>query len=544
MHVPTKWTTILGLSLLLPACGDDKGSSSSGSDTDASSTTEGGSETGGSTEGSSGSESEGTGGSDSDSDSDTGEPAVPHALGTISLIESHTAEGGSSTPSVSAFFVPNTEGGAGGQGCFESVSGCKISMVPDCEGSCAGDEYCTFDDACASKCARVCDASCAPDEVCYFPAPDSPACKKVEAFDAGALTFLGTPIAINLFPPYSFAGDSGSPFSPGGMASVQASGATAAGFTAFEKSFTGTTFVQTTPSLETLGLADVFGDGPLPIRWAPGADKVTITVTVTSTEFAIGTLTCEVDDAAGAFDVPRQAILAAIDNGAVSSLSVSVARRRVETHKDLATTGTLTGVNVEPVGWLDIVTSSVESHSFAGCGGGEVFCGDACIDVLYDNDNCGQCGNKCMAGTYCDFGQCACDGGIVCGNSCVDIYSDTNNCGDCGNKCPSGAYCDFGDCACEFPEELCGNSCVDTQSDEDNCGFCNNKCGANETCQNGFCQGGNPDVGTCCTPMETIGCSNGTIQNCVCTQDDYCCATKWDQQCVNEVEEFGCGSCN
>jgi hypothetical protein len=33
------------------------------------------------------------------------------------------------------------------------------------------------------------------------------------------------------------------------------------------------------------------------------------------------------------------------------------------------------------------------------------------------------------------------------------------------------------------------------------------------------------------------------VQNCVCMQDAYCCQTTWDQQCVNEVTSFGCGTC-
>ncbi|MCB9756748.1 MAG: hypothetical protein H6713_43070 [Myxococcales bacterium] len=530
--------------LLVPGCGD---SGKSGSDNDDSSATESTDTSDGGTSGGSGPDTTESG---SESDSDTGEPepAVPHALGTISLVESHLATGGSSVPSVSASFIPNTESG-GGEGCYESVSGCRIALTPDCGDTCASDEYCSFNAACESRCQRICDAPCGSDEVCYFPAPDSPACKKVEPFDAGALTFLGTPIPINLFPPYGFSGDSGTPFAPGGEATVQASGAAAAGFEAFEKSFTGTSFLQTSPSLDALTLADIYGDGPLPVRWTPGADSVVITASVTSADFTSGAVVCEAQDGDGAFDIPRAALLAAVDGVDINGLSISVQRRRVETHKDLTTTGMLTGVTVESVGWLDIVTSSVESHTFEGCGSGELFCGDACVETEWDNNNCGQCGKKCTGNTFCEFGECQCqDGGILCGNACVDTYNDTNNCGGCGNKCPNGSLCEWGECVCDWPEVACGNSCVNTESDDNNCGGCGNACGNGQTCEFGECVGdsgstGDPDPGTCCTAQNGPGCSNDTIEACVCAQDDYCCMTTWDSQCVSEVESFGCGSC-
>lgn len=45
--------------------------------------------------------------------------------------------------------------------------------------------------------------------------------------------------------------------------------------------------------------------------------------------------------------------------------------------------------------------------------------------------------------------------------------------------------------------------------------------------------------------METgaPGCGDPATEACVCTIDDYCCATEWDAQCVAEVTLFFCGSC-
>lgn len=39
------------------------------------------------------------------------------------------------------------------------------------------------------------------------------------------------------------------------------------------------------------------------------------------------------------------------------------------------------------------------------------------------------------------------------------------------------------------------------------------------------------------------GCDDPAIEACVCGEDDYCCATEWDDICVSEVDSFGCGTC-
>ena len=41
---------------------------------------------------------------------------------------------------------------------------------------------------------------------------------------------------------------------------------------------------------------------------------------------------------------------------------------------------------------------------------------------------------------------------VDCFGSCVDLDFDDSNCGMCGNKCPEGSYCEFG--SCEEPERV------------------------------------------------------------------------------------------
>ena len=47
----------------------------------------------------------------------------------------------------------------------------------------------------------------------------------------------------------------------------------------------------------------------------------------------------------------------------------------------------------------------------------------------------------------------------------------------------------------------------------------------------------------CCVPSSTPGCDDPEIEACVCALDPFCCAVAWDELCVEEVETFGCGSC-
>jgi len=58
-------------------------------------------------------------------------------------------------------------------------------------------------------------------------------------------------------------------------------------------------------------------------------------------------------------------------------------------------------------------------------------------------------------------------------------------------------------------------------------------------------QGGDfPSGDACCIPSMTPGCgADPSVEQCVCANDDYCCTTAWDDQCVGEVDEFGCGFC-
>jgi hypothetical protein len=88
------------------------------------------------------------------------------------------------------------------------------------------------------------------------------------------------------------------------------------------------------------------------------------------------------------------------------------------------------------------------------CSSSELACGGLCVSI--DTNNCGACGANCAApdgGTasctevsHAYSCGIACDTNLThCGNSCVDLQTDSNNCGRCGHGCV-GAACVAGQC--------------------------------------------------------------------------------------------------
>ncbi|XP_020230548.2 stigma-specific STIG1-like protein 3 [Cajanus cajan] len=61
-------------------------------------------------------------------------------------------------------------------------------------------------------------------------------------------------------------------------------------------------------------------------------------------------------------------------------------------------------------------------------------CNNKCIDLGYDDHNCGACKKKCKFTHTC------------CRGECVDIYFDKRHCGECNHRCEDGEYCVYGIC--------------------------------------------------------------------------------------------------
>ncbi|AKV01107.1 Tryptophan synthase alpha chain [Labilithrix luteola] len=141
--------------------------------------------------------------------------------------------------------------------------------------------------------------------------------------------------------------------------------------------------------------------------------------------------------------------------------------------------------------------------------------GDGCEAAgLRTRENCGRCGNKCTGAEECvDEGagyECAvpCEraGKARCGNTCVDLLNDRDNCGTCGLGCRPPGFDDatfneissckkglcvyecepgFGDCNGD-PSDGCETN---VNKNPLNCGSCGNSCNvtAGQPCIEGKC---------------------------------------------------------
>jgi hypothetical protein len=161
------------------------------------------------------------------------------------------------------------------------------------------------------------------------------------------------------------------------------------------------------------------------------------------------------------------------------------------------------------------------------------------VNLLNDNDNCGECGTRCKGKSpgnstwTCVEGKCEfsctglatrdCDGNRD--NGCeVAVLFDVNNCGSCGNVCPAGFECSdgicFDPCVVGNRPDICDGKCTNVKSDDRNCGECGNKCDPKDPtkpplpsdmhygCAGGMC--GNPQ------------CNSSTKRNCNDDVSDGC----------------------
>lgn len=89
-------------------------------------------------------------------------------------------------------------------------------------------------------------------------------------------------------------------------------------------------------------------------------------------------------------------------------------------------------------------------------------CGDECVSLFHDKENCGECGHRCPGEWIC------------CRGICTDSLYDEDNCGACGYSCRMLLTC-------------CQGTCVDIQFNSSTCGGCGRRCGEEEKCCSGTC---------------------------------------------------------
>ncbi len=201
-----------------------------------------------------------------------------------------------------------------------------------------------------------------------------------------------------------------------------------------------------------------------------------------------------------------------------------------------------------------ITDAMIDARVDLPCGPEATRCGNVCVNLNVDDQNCGTCGNQCKPGQICAAANCitSCQGGLTrCTGKCVNTNKDRYNCGACGNVCKPGEVCSAGKCTKECQQGLtdCAGVCSNTQIDPDNCGACGTKCKAGEVCAAGKCV-----AGQCPAPLSTCGggdagvkyCANLTNdpQNCgacatACTTAHICSKSKCALVCATGL--FQCG---
>lgn len=323
------------------------------------------------------------------------EENVAHALGVIVLGETHASGASTAHGIVSVSFMPDA---ATVRSCTRVIAGCELTLLPKCSTACGTGEVCAMDASCTPKCQPT-----------AAPAKES-------SFDGGPIAIAGATTPLTLYPPYASASPAdGAPFLAGAQLRVQGSGALAAGFEKFEETFTATQFLQASPPLAQLPRSTVWSEASLPVTWAPGKDAVSVTVAG-----AGGSLRCKADDAKGRFDVPREVIKTALGPAPANNLTLTLARERIEIKKGHKTKGQLPNVSIQPVGWLSLGTTSVESASFQ--------CTDDECTGTVPPTSCQNCRTSlCKT----EFDACTADATCPMLRTCLDACSDSS----CRNAC-------------------------------------------------------------------------------------------------------------
>jgi hypothetical protein len=152
------------------------------------------------------------------------------------------------------------------------------------------------------------------------------------------------------------------------------------------------------------------------------------------------------------------------------------------------------------------------------------------------------CDDASVEACVCDLDPLCCDVANGWDMLCV-VEVEVFGCGSCGLLPPGSDCCEPSDapgcndaaveaCVCAAdsfccdPQESWDALCV-SQVDSLGCGSC-----------------GDAPAASCCEGHETPGCGDAAIESCVCSQDPFCCSSKWDALCASRVESYGCGTCN
>ena len=154
------------------------------------------------------------------------------------------------------------------------------------------------------------------------------------------------------------------------------------------------------------------------------------------------------------------------------------------------------------------------------CGENEICCMDNTLDqgkclyivnLLFNDEHCGNCGFACPENTTCNNGLCECEQGVFYCNEesgCVDIETNNKHCGRCGVECGVNQICTKG--TCYNDDENCGSGGL---------GWCKDNFSANSVCCDGSCKNladmrfDNNNCGGCGLVCEEGLCINSQCRN-------------------------------
>jgi hypothetical protein len=141
-----------------------------------------------------------------------------------------------------------------------------------------------------------------------------------------------------------------------------------------------------------------------------------------------------------------------------------------------------------------------------------------CHDI-HGGPGCNKAG---VQACVCKINPSCCTDGMGWHASCVKLHNEQCflYCGD-GVCSPSE---DTWSCPADCPDP-CGDGVCSGSEDVDNC--------------RKDCAG----AGSCCEPHSGPGCSDLTMQNCLCDQHSWCCASGWGgwtSQCISAMTAKGC----